>query len=177
MTTTPDETRERKEGEREFEVRYSSSRNRSRDDRYDDDDYDRRDRYDEDDDDDYDDGRNTMTTMHRGIARAVSRGLRAYERELSPGNTGRLDTGNGMVEGFLSGVSRFYEELSNTSRDMLDDMRENRRSRRRRSRRDRDRDRDRDDDRQRVDIDYERLAKLVAEELRKSAVTTTITAP
>lgn len=119
------------------------------------------DRYDDDDDDDSS-PRSSVTTLHRGFARAISRGLRAYERELTPDNTGRLDTGNGIVEGVLSGMSRFYEELSATSRDMLDDLRENRR-RRRRNRR------DRDDDREGyADIDYERLAKMVADELRKS---------
>lgn len=142
------------------------------------------DRYDDDYDDD-DEPRSSATTLHRGIARAISRGLRAYEQELTPNNAGRLDSGNGIIEGFLSGMSRFYDELSATSRDVLDDLRENRRSRRRCHHR---HETARDDDRQRADqsyrddnrtasgveIDYERLAKLVADELRKTPGATTI---
>src|SRR4051794_37521142 len=141
------------------------------------------DRYDDDYDDD-DEPRNSLTTLHRGVARAISRGLRAYERELTPDNTGRLDSGNGLVEGFISGMSRFYDEMSATSRDVLDDLRVNRRRRRHRHRRDgavddersRAEERYRDDDRAsgRIEIDYERLAKLVAEELRKTPGGTTI---
>ncbi len=118
----------------------------------------------------------TATDYYQGLARSIAEGLRAYERELDANNVTRVGLDNGHIEGLLSGTATFWSELASTMRRTVDDLRADREEARSRERRTSSRERaprgrpagERDDARdERPDIDYERLAKLIAREMQK----------
>lgn len=112
----------------------------------------------------------TLTDCYRGLARSIAEGLRAYEREIDPDTVTRLGIDNGHTDGLLSGAARFWEEFASTMSRTADNLRDDRDRARDRSERQRTRDRERDSrprDENPPQIDYERLARLVAQELKK----------
>lgn len=99
---------------------------------------------------------NAAVDVFAGVSDAVSRGLRAYNDEITTDNAMRIGLDNGFLEGTLSGYARFFDELSATARRTLDDLRKQR------------------EEDQRAQspapapiavIDYEKLARMVAAEL------------
>jgi hypothetical protein len=107
----------------------------------------------------------TFAKIHSGIASAISEGFKAYSNEITPENLFRIDFGNGVLEGIMAGSASMMEEFAKTTRRVLDDTRAVRTRRARRE----------------VvatppavvavpQVDYDRLAQLVAAEMRKNPV-------
>jgi hypothetical protein len=102
-----------------------------------------------------------LSELHRGVSRAISEAFRAYSDEVENDNVFQLRSAGTHLDGVVAGYANLFEELGRTSRRMLDEAKT---SRTRRNER-----RDREAPVQ--NIDYERLAKLVAAELQKGGVT------
>lgn len=97
------------------------------------------------------------TSVVGDFAEAVSSGLRAYSDVLDADDARRRGLSQVMVEGAVAGYARFLRRLAESSDETLKDIRA-----------------DKDEGSERspeVQIDYERLAKLVALELAKNQKT------
>ena len=90
-----------------------------------------------------------------GLADAVGSGLDAYAESLTNDNIMRFSLNNGMIEGTIAGYARFFEELAGATRRVQDDIKGAREPMRRKKKEARS-----------DSFDYERLAKMVAEQLR-----------
>ncbi|HVE82027.1 MAG TPA: hypothetical protein VND93_04245, partial [Myxococcales bacterium] len=112
----------------------------------------------------------TAAGFHSAWARAIAEGLRAYSEEIDEDNVHRWGLDSGMVGGFLTGYATFCEEFSKAARRLVDDLRDDRE--RERTRRNLRRAREDDSYGRTPPIDYERLARMVAQELQKQRATT-----
>jgi hypothetical protein len=94
-----------------------------------------------------------------GFTRAVGEGFSTFGDHLTNDNVGRLSLGNGFLTGTVKGYIAFYDEMAAAARRVLENLDDSPdlpvpRTRRRRGK---------------VvveEIDYDRLAKLVADELK-----------
>jgi hypothetical protein len=91
-------------------------------------------------------------TFWGGLAESVAQAFDTLRRELEPENVADVGISDGLVEGVLAGNARFFEGMAETSRELLDETRDWR---------------PQEPSRTHVVIDYEHLAKLVADELQK----------
>ena len=85
--------------------------------------------------------------IYQGLAEAIAEGLRAFNMELNPRDSSK-DLPTAIIDGVAEGNARFFEEMAAGSRRAAQQFR-----------------------RQTavvVEIDYAKLARLVADELRRS---------
>jgi len=86
-----------------------------------------------------------------GVAEAVGQGLRSFRSELTAENIARVDFSNGWLAGMVAANVRFFEEMAKNARRFQEDLLHAQV----------------DGGTQREDIDYERLARLVAVEIQR----------
>ena len=91
--------------------------------------------------------------FHRGIAEAVAEALRSFNAELDTKRGADEDLTGALFDGVAEGHAKFHEAMADTSRETAKHLRV-----------------DREDRTMNLaeEIDYERLARLVAAELKKS---------
>jgi hypothetical protein len=94
-----------------------------------------------------------MAVFWGGIAESVAQAFRAFSNELKPENAAGVGFATGFVDGVLAGNASFFQEMAKTSRSILEDSRASRTEAARGA-----------------EIDYDRLARLVAAELRRKQV-------
>ncbi len=99
-----------------------------------------------------------------GVAEAVASGFRAFREELDSDSGRQRRLSSALLLAMFAGQAGFFDELANTARRMFDATKEI------------------DDDtpaleREEPSVDYPRLARLVAEELRKQGATVEGTVP
>jgi hypothetical protein len=89
--------------------------------------------------------------FYRGLAEAIAEGLRVFNDELDSADSSN-DLPTAIVDGLAEANARFYEEMAATTRKAVDSLKTE----------------DREPSTVVIGLDYERLAQLVAAELRKS---------
>jgi hypothetical protein len=89
--------------------------------------------------------------FYRGLAEATAESFRAFNDELHPDNVEETGLTCSFIEGLAQGNAEFYETLSKSSERVFDQLRPEEEEVRTVP----------------VEIDYDRLAKLIAAELRK----------
>ena len=94
-----------------------------------------------------------------GLSNASAESLHALSTALTPESVASDGLGNSILAGLRDGQARFFEELSNTSRRVFDALRAPRAD---------DGTTVPDAERVAQQLDYERLAQLVATEMKKS---------
>jgi len=87
-----------------------------------------------------------------GIAEAHAEAFRRFREEITPENVTRVGLSNGILEGATTGNVRFFEEIAKASKRFSENLRTYNQNA---------------EKRMEEPIDYERLAKLVADEMRK----------
>ena len=88
------------------------------------------------------------TFLSRG-ADSVSKALQSFQKELEPQNVSRVGFTNAWISGVMEGYASLFEEMAAVTRRLLDETRKA------------------PEADLRATIDYERLARMVANELRK----------
>lgn len=91
------------------------------------------------------------TEFYRGLAEAMAEALRSFNAELDTGDSSK-NLSTAFVDGVAEGNARFYEEIAATSRRAFEHLKNKREEPAPKI----------------VVLDYEKLARLVAAELRKS---------
>jgi hypothetical protein len=84
--------------------------------------------------------------LYRGLAEAIAEGLRAFNVELDPRGSSK-DLPTAVIDGVAEGNARFFEEMAASSRRAVQQFKR---------------------ETVVVEIDYARLARLVADELKRS---------
>jgi hypothetical protein len=84
-----------------------------------------------------------------GGADSVASSFQAFQRELEPDNVSRIGLTNAFITGMLEGYASFFEGMASVSRRLLDEVRNPPQASPGET------------------IDYERLARMVANELRR----------
>ena len=88
--------------------------------------------------------------LYKGLAEAIADGLRAFNVELDPRGSSK-DLPDAVLDGLAEGNARFFEGIAATSRRAFQQFTR--------------------EDAPIVEIDYERLARLIANELRRNEPT------
>ena len=88
-------------------------------------------------------------TFLSGGTNSVSKALQSFQKELEPQNVSRVGFSNAWISGVMEGYATLFEEMAAVTRRLLDETRKA------------------PEAEIRATIDYERLARMVANELRK----------
>ena len=86
-----------------------------------------------------------------GVAEAVGQGFRSFRNELTADNIAKVDFSNGWLAGMVAANVRFFEEMAKNARRFQEDLLRAQE----------------EGSTEKEDIDYERLARMVAVELQR----------